>query len=181
MTLTVLNPCYDEDFVRIDPVENVELSKDYKLFDDVRIDYVKPFKVVTTPLENHDLCGNLLHKVYLDGKRLSRISQPVAFDEGSMRVIMYSEDRDDVGERKITIRASFINYPELEFDDGLELFNVNDNPCAFDKLTLLKPGPMQNVTTFFNVKSNTQNFIGDDFVSRTDYDHDCGGLVVEFT
>ena len=46
---------------------------------------------------------------------------------------------------------------------------------------MLKPGPLQNVTTFFNAKNNTQNFIGDDFVIRTDYDHDCGGLVVEFT
>ena len=118
MTLTVYNPCYDEDFVRIDPVESIELNKDYKLFDDVRIEYVNPFKVVTSPLENHDLCGNLLHQAYLDDEKLSRISQPVAFDEGSMRIIMYSEDRDDVGMRKITIRATFVNYPELEYDEG---------------------------------------------------------------
>ena len=94
---------------------------------------------------------------------------------------MYSEDREDVGERKITITAKFINYPELQFDDGLQDFYINDNPCAFDQLSMIKPGPLQNVTTFFNDDSVTQQYIGDDFVQRTDYDHECGGIVVEFT
>ena len=164
MTLTVRNPCFDENFVKIEPVETLELSQEYKLFDDVRISVVQPFKVITSPLEDHDLCGNLFHKVYLDGEDLDRFSSPVAFDEASMRVIMYSEDRDDVGERKITITAKLINYPELQFQDGLQDFYINDNPCAFDQLSMIKPGPLQNVTTFFNDDSVTQQYIDDDFV-----------------
>lgn len=142
---------------------------------------VNAFEVLTSPLENHELCGEVVHKISMNGNELDMRSMPVAFDSTNMNLYMYSESRKDVGMHKLTVEASFANYPKLAFEKNSYDFSIFDNPCAFDQLSFVRPGPLQNVTLFFNQDSVIQDFSVNDFVKRSDGKHDCGGLIVEFT
>lgn len=180
MKLTVRNPCYDANFVHIEPVATPQLTDDYTLFQNVKRIAIKPFEVVTKPLENHQLCGDIVHRIFLDKNELDMRTMPVAFDRDNMNLYMYAVERKLVGQHELTVEAQFVNFPDLVFEKSYNKFSILDNPCAFDKLTV-KPGPLQNITTFFNKDSITQNFNVNDFVTRSDYSHECGGLVVEFS
>ena len=105
----------------------------------------------------------------------------MAFDEENMRIFMYSEDRADIGLENIIISAHFISYSDLKYNDATHILALNDFPCAFDELTLVRPSIFQNVTLFFNQDSVTQNFDVNDLAVRNDYENECDGLVVEFS
>jgi len=132
-------------------------------------------------LEKHELCGDIAHKIFVNDKEIDMRTMPVAFDKENMDLYMYSESRSDIGLRKLRIKAYFVNYPDLVYDDSTYEFNILDNPCAFDELSFVRPGPLQNVTYLFNQDSVVQDFNVNDFVRRKDYDHECGGLVVDFS
>ena len=98
--------------MQIIPVETTDLSRDYTLFDSLRISDINPFKVYTYPEENHSLCGDLFHYIQINGESLDMYSRPVAFDESGMRLIIYSETKEDIGLKNLTISAAFGSYPD---------------------------------------------------------------------
>ena len=57
-----------------------------------------------------------------------------------MYLYLYSENRIDVGFKNLTISAYLEDYPEVKTDEVFAFLVIEDNPCAFEELTLM-PNP----------------------------------------
>ena len=74
--LTLRNPCFDENFVKITEAELPKIS-DYSVKTPERFWTFPEFKVDTTLSENYFFCGELVYELAINGVVLTNVTEPV--------------------------------------------------------------------------------------------------------
>lgn len=114
-SLTLINPCFNSTYVQI-LTNGPALIENYSIFDTKRVIYFPQFEVVTFPLEKGTGCGLLDYDVRVNGKEISWDTKPLAFEERDLSFTIFSELREDVGFKNVTISAAFAEYPMIKTD-----------------------------------------------------------------
>jgi hypothetical protein len=48
------------------------------------------------------------------------------------RLYIYTERREDMGSKNVTVSAYFASYPTIRSEDVFLSFDILDEPCAFE-------------------------------------------------
>lgn len=70
-----------------------------------------PFSLQTTPLPDHDLCGDLVTEAAFEGEQVTLNSSPVAYNPDSREFTVYSFSSADEGMREVTLTSYLVDYP----------------------------------------------------------------------